>query len=237
MRADNETSKIQLWCIPCAGGSSFAYSAWKRQFEQRLRVHPIDLPGRGRRLREVPTTCVEEAVEDLLAKMLANFNDPIALFGHSMGSLLALECARGLERSGWRVKHLFVGAGIPPHLLPVGGLAEGSDERLVTYLKNNGGTPPEIMQDQPFMKLLLRGLRADLRLIEDFRNNCCEIRPVACSITAYFGCDDKLVSLENIREWRKYTSGTFRLERVDGDHFTFLKSTALMARIQSDLLD
>src|SRR6185436_20768362 len=91
---------------------------------------------------------------------------PIALFGHSMGAIVAFELA---ARLGRQVRHLFVSGSSAPHLHLVKERSSLSDAELVRELAEMGGTPREILEDAEMMELLLPMLRADFALVESYR--------------------------------------------------------------------
>jgi len=97
---------------------------------------------------------------------------PFALFGHSMGALLAYELARELERTGARAPlRLFVSGfrapdlparGDPLHVLP--------DDALAGRLNEFGGTPTKVMESNAMMELFLPPARADLAACETYEH-------------------------------------------------------------------
>src|SRR5688572_7962656 len=88
---------MNLLVLPCAGGSATLYSRWRRRLPSWLRLVPVELPGRGMRMGE---PCVEDfgqLVAQLCDEHDDYFNEPYALFGHSMGALLAYGIAQRLR--------------------------------------------------------------------------------------------------------------------------------------------
>ena len=59
---------------------------------------PVQLPGRGSRFREAPFRKVADLVPALAEGLLPLLDLPFALFGHSMGAVVAFELARELRR-------------------------------------------------------------------------------------------------------------------------------------------
>ncbi|MFH4077473.1 thioesterase domain-containing protein, partial [Acinetobacter baumannii] len=79
-------SKIKLFCFHHAGGSSSAYYNWKDYLNKDIEIIPIELAGRGKRLKVPVYTSMEEAVLDIYDLMKPNLDgSPFAIFGHSVG--------------------------------------------------------------------------------------------------------------------------------------------------------
>lgn len=100
LRARAEQDRLRLFCFPYAGSGSAIYRGWAAALTQAIEVWPVALPGREHRLAESPIEDIRllaAAVGDELGRVL---DPPFALFGHSMGALLAFELARHLRRQG-----------------------------------------------------------------------------------------------------------------------------------------
>ena len=105
-----------LFCLPYAGGSAMRiYGAWRSALRGQVDVVPVELPGRGARITEPLRTEVTALAEDALGAVLPRLDRPYALFGHSLGALVAFELARRLQHLYRRpAAHLFVsGHGAP----------------------------------------------------------------------------------------------------------------------------
>jgi len=226
---------IRLFCCAGAGGSSITFGAWQAAFGPGIRVVPLELPGHGRRLREPPLRRLPALLDELFPSVAARAGDRWALFGHSMGSLIATELCRRLEAAGRR-GHLFVAAGRPPHLIRPGRtlLHRDSDERVIAHLRRLNGTPPELLANREFAAVFLPAIRADLEVLETYRHPEPAPPPLACPITAFAGSRDPIVGRETLDEWRHHTAGGFALHVVDGDHF-FMRSGDMLATIATTL--
>ena len=97
------------------------FNSWQAAFTSRtgIQVCPIQYPGRGNRMREPAFTDCRLLVEAFLPHMIPLLNKPFALFGHSMGALIAFEVARALRRQcSLQPAHLFVSGGRAPQVPP-----------------------------------------------------------------------------------------------------------------------
>jgi len=84
-----------------------------------------------------------------------------------------------------------------------------------------GGTPTAVMQNKELMELMLPTLRADFTLYDTYTYVPDE--PFACSMSAFYGEQDHLVSAFELVSWREQTRGPFTLTGIPGSHF-FLHS-------------
>jgi medium-chain acyl-[acyl-carrier-protein] hydrolase len=214
-----QTPGTRLFCFPHAGAGGLAYREWGRLLPAAIQVVPVLPPGRETRLREASYTSIDPYVEDLAAALAAELRAPYALFGHSLGALVAFELARRLRADGLPAPvHLFVSGRIAPqltehrrilHELPAGDLAR--------ELAALGGIPGDIDLGDHRFGYLLAALRADLTVNErySFRAE----PPLGTAVTALGGTADPRVRESELAGWRTQTSGPFALRTFQGGHF------------------
>lgn len=221
----------RLFCLPYAGGGASVFLGWPDLLPQ-LDVVPVQLPGRERRIGESPVVAVDQLVDALLP----HADRPYAIFGHSFGARLAFELCRALRaRAAPDPKWLFVsGCHAPqlPRLAPSVSLL--SEDQLIAWVIELGGTPPEIFENPQMRALALRVLRADLAYAE--QSVFQEAPPLLCPITVFAGQDDTETQVAGLHAWSELTSSAFAARVLPGDHF-FLHSARhqLLASIAADL--
>ncbi|MFE7409388.1 thioesterase II family protein [Streptomyces laurentii] len=231
-----EESGIRLFCLPYAGGSASAYRAWSGLAPDRVRVHPLELPGRGTRWGETPVARMPLMTESLADALAEHLDRPYGLFGHSMGALIAFELTRTLRAKGLPLpRHLFVSGSNAPDLprtrRPI---HTAPDTEVVEELRFLGGTPAELLEDPALMKLVLPALRADFSLLETYRYQAQS--PLPMPMIVFGGDRDPLVKSGQLHRWLRQTSAAGRLEILPGEHF-FLHSAAakMLTTIAEDL--
>ena len=228
---------IRLFCFPHAGAGSIAYQGWSRLLPPPIQVLPVLPPGRETRLGEEPYTSIEPYVEDLTAALAPELRAPYALFGHSLGALVAFELARRARaRRLTAPVHLFVSGRIAPqltehrrilHRLPADDLA-----REVTAL---GGVPCQLDLADRRLGHLLTALRADLTVNETYAFRTEPALEMA--VTALGGTADPRVNDGELAAWRDHTSGPFALRTNRGGHFYVIEHRrALLSLITRTLL-
>lgn len=209
----------RLFCLPYAGGSAASYRDWHALAPDGVQVCPVELPGRGGRFGEPALTRMRPLADALTGALAPYLDRPFAVFGHSMGGLLAFELTRTLRRRGLRLPaHLFVSAvaapDVPRARPPV---HHATDAQVVDELRLLGGTPPELLDDKEVMELMLPVIRADFSVLETY-----EYRPgppLPVPLTVLGGADDPLVPVRSLDGWRRQSAAGARLRVLPGGHF------------------
>jgi medium-chain acyl-[acyl-carrier-protein] hydrolase len=236
VRMPRERPRLRLLCFPHAGGGASSFRAWAGLLGPEIEVCAVQPPGREERIREAPITSLCELVLALVQQTAAVRAAPYALFGHSVGALVAFELARALRRRGQPLPvHLFVSGAVGPHVPdtdpPLGCC---SDAELLARLRHHRGTPSAILEHPELMELLLPTLRADLSLRDGYRHES-EL-PLDVPITALGGLDDPDVSHDGLQAWREHTRARFAVRDFPGGHFFVRTARAsVLSAIESEL--
>ena len=215
-----EGSRIRLFCLPHAGSGTAAFNSWKRSLPPFVELCPILLPGREVRLDEASYSNSDLLIHNMTDALIGWLDKPYAIFGHSMGALLAFELAQNLRAKGLREpSYLFLSGRIASHLSqshqPIHHLPH--DEFIAELEARYGGLPQEILQDPEMLEFFLPILRTDLTLIETHRHR--DRPPLACPMMVSAGTHDVTVSTESLAAWKNHTSGDFEVHRLAGGHF------------------
>jgi medium-chain acyl-[acyl-carrier-protein] hydrolase len=236
-REPRPPAKARLICFPYAGVGGSAYRLWPNGLPPSLEVCTVHLPGREQRAREPAKTSIVELVHELVPALLPYLDLPFAIFGHSMGAVLASEVTRALAEAGNPLpQHLLVSGRRPPHIpgteSPMRGLPDPAFVAELT--RRYGGIPAEILEQPDLMALFIPVLRADLTALETHLP--ARRAPLPCPITVFGGADDRLTPREDLEAWRSETSGAFQVRMYAGGHF-FLNSerSRLLADIAATL--
>ncbi|UCL84740.1 alpha/beta fold hydrolase [Pseudomonas sp. HS-18] len=210
---------LRLFCLPYSGASAMLYARWKRQLPEWIEVCPVELPGRGRRFAEGLQTDLRALASQLADEIAARLDLPYAIFGHSLGGLLAFELANALRERGLPLPQaLFASAAsAPSHRDSHRELAqEQSDAQLIERMQRLGGTSAAVFADAEMLALTLPVMRADFLLCGryDYRRRA----PLTCPIHVFGGKGDRL-SVESLSAWQDETCAGFSLEMLEGGHF------------------
>lgn len=195
----------------------------------------MELPGRGRRLdKSLPddlTTLAGRLADEIHDELCA----PYALFGHSLGAVLAFELARALrDRGSPAPAALFASGSAAPSRRDNSGFAgENSDAELIERLRRYKGTPEEVFANDELMRLTLPVLRADFRMLSRYRHRAGP--PLACPIHVLGGRDDA-ATLDQLLAWRADSAPGFSLSLFDGGHFFINESQGAVLALVRDRL-
>lgn len=229
----NPQASLRLFCFSYAGGRAAVFRAWPDDLPTTVEVCPVQLPGRGSRLRETPVTQLSPLVQAIVPALLPHLDKPFAFFGHCVGALVSFELARQLRRQyGLSPVHLCVsGCGtpqIPDPNPPIHALPESA---FVEALRRRNRTPERILEHPEMLQLLLPILRADFALYETYTYT--SEAPLDCPILAFGGLQDHAVSRERLAAWHEQTKASFLLRMLPGDHFFLHTAQPLLLRILS----
>lgn len=227
----NPQARLRLFCFPYAGGNAMIYRQWPSSLPQTVEVCSVQLPGRGKRIKEPPFGHAQPLVEEAARALLPFFDKPFAFFGHSMGGLIGFELARHLRRNhNLQPAHLFVSGRRAPQLprhepntfdLP--------ETEFMEALRKLQGTPPEVLQQPELMQLMLPLLRADFALCETFAYAA--EPPLDCPLSVFGGLNDNDIERAQLEAWGSQTTAATKVRMLPGDHFFINTQRPLLLRV------
>jgi medium-chain acyl-[acyl-carrier-protein] hydrolase len=222
---------VQLVCFPYAGGGASMYGAWGRALGEAVDLLSVQIPGREDRLFETPYRDVQALVRDAADALEPLLCEIFAVFGYSLGALLAFEFTRELRRRGRHADRLMVAAAPAPHRRREGvRLHERSDDELIEAMRLLGGTPEAVLSSRELMKLVLPAFRADLGLVERYHYEWDE--PLGCPIHAFGGELDLGARPADVDAWAEHTSVGFdRVMFPSGHFFIHTHTSALVDQV------
>ncbi|MFC4031589.1 thioesterase II family protein [Streptomyces polygonati] len=223
---DAPAGAIRVFALPHAGGASVMYREWNDLLPADISLQAVQLPGRQDRRFEPADLTIEPLVESLRDALLAELDDrPFALFGHSMGGLVAYRLALELERAGDPTPILIGAAAWSPEgfTMPTQEKISLPEDELVAWLLSLGSLPPEIYQDPAVMALTMPATRADLTVCANYTDDGAR---VDCPVIAYTATDDPLMEPGAARSWATRSSAYLGECTFPGGHF-FIHDQAL----------
>lgn len=224
-----------LVCFPHAGGSAPFFLPFSRALSPSIDVLAIQYPGRQERGGEELIDHIDTLAE-LITRELLEFEDrPLALFGHSMGAIIAFEVAVRLEQDHHvLLEHLLVSGRRAPSVYRRESIHLRNDHDLLQEVRVLQGTHQDLLDDPDIRQMILPALRSDYHAIETYAFN--EKERLTCPITAFIGLDDPRVSLEDARAWRSHTHAAFDLKTFPGGHFFLLEHADIVVEALSRCL-
>jgi surfactin synthase thioesterase subunit len=233
-------STMRLFCLPYAGGwAARAFQPWRPFLRRGIELCFVEMPRRGGRLGDPDALTVREAIDDVATRIAAHAGGgPYAVYGHSLGGLVAYETLHRLAELGHPgPRHLFVSASRPPqlrrdhpdiHTLP--------DRPLLEALAVLGGVPEELLDNAMAVAFFAPMIRSDYRIYEQYRY-AAERAPLACPITAVVGTEDPVTSPREAERWGELTTGSAAIMTLEGTGHFFLEERAaeIVARLNTVL--
>jgi surfactin synthase thioesterase subunit len=231
-------TQLTLLCLPYSGASAMVYSRWRRKLPQWIKLQPVELPGRGARFGEPLHTDMRRLVLQLAQEQQAAIKAPYALFGHSLGALLACEMAHAFRSLGSPEPVALFASGTAAPTLRSDydrGFAEPkSDAELIEQLRSLNGTPEDVLANAELMSLTLPILRADFQLCGRFK---AQQRPLLkCPVHVLGGKADRATT-EQLIGWRQETRGSFSVDMFAGGHFFIHEHEARVLKVIKDQLE
>jgi len=209
-----------LFCLPYAGGSEVGYYKWGNHLDKSIYLHPVPLKGRGQRFNEGFYMSMKEVTDDIYNMIQDKIDqNQYALYGHSMGSILAYELYHKIRSEGKRLpEHIFFsGCKTPDRMKDKEKLHHFSDQELLSKLNALGGIPQELVDSKELTDLFLPIIRNDLKILGEYEYNPNQHK-IECDISILIGTEDT-VKLEEALEWNKYSEREAIVYTLNGNHF------------------
>lgn len=214
-------SRVSLFCLPYAGAGAAVYRGWEDRLPNWVELIPLHLPGRGLRYHLPAMHDWAQLIDLLLRDVRPHIARPFGVFGHSMGALIGIELAHAIRARHQRTPVWFGASGSKAPSRRERDLKwlDCPEEALLDELRSLHGTPPELLENRELLEMLLPALRADFHLCGSYDPQ--RRAPLDCPLLALGGTDDDDVSppQENLTAWSLETSGSCRVEMLNGDHF------------------
>jgi surfactin synthase thioesterase subunit len=220
-------ARIPLICVPFAGAGASFFHPWSALAGDKLTIVAVQPPGREWKLAAEPLRDAPQAATELLPEILGQVGTAsrLALFGHSLGAVLAYEIAHQLAaRGGIEVARLFVSGSPGPWTRRENRATGLDDDEFLDRVCEFAGYSHEALAYPEMRELILPTLRADVEMHENYVPS--SVQPLAAPITALRGHADDLVTTEQAEEWSKATSREFTLVEVPGGHMYLTENAA-----------
>ncbi|MGL4094441.1 thioesterase II family protein [Agrobacterium cavarae] len=209
----------QLLCLPPAGTGPSLYHPWRSRHTDCVETIAVSLPGREGRICEPLPDSLSTLADRLADELASRTKQRYAMFGYSMGALLAYEVVRR-----------WIDLGLPgPDVLfilgcnPPDRMLEKRDEfhpleseKFWKAIADLGGTPTELLDMPEALEFFEPVVRNDFRICETYQH--VPGAPLACPAHVFVAENDLLVDKETALSWRNFVSGDVTVHTVPGLH-------------------
>lgn len=211
-----------------AGGNCYSFQ-FLTKYLPGYEVVLLELPGRGRRMKEPLIKDREDAVKDLLSQFIKhNIQGDFIMYGHSMGATLGVLLARELELRKIYPQQLIASGSCGPWDGKVSKrryALSSADFKLM--LKDLGGISEQVLAEEDLFEFFEPVIRADFELLE--KDNIVLAHPVKTPVHALMGQEEE--DSDHIENWRSLTQGSCTLEHWPGEHFFIYDQAERLAKL------
>jgi surfactin synthase thioesterase subunit len=220
---------MNLFCVPFSGGNAFSYTALKNQLHSGIRCFSLELPGHGTRITEPLLYSIEEMTEDLFRGIEAELDDEYALFGHSLGALLAFTLCRKIAETRKRLPNMLIVSGqTAPSVLKADKHYLLPDHKFVEVLREMDGTPGELLSEKSFLDFFIPIIKADFQAISHYRYQ--KKQPLNVPLLVLVGKQEK-IKTEDVLRWQEESTKKTEFFWFEGGHFFINKSIMEISRL------
>jgi external thioesterase TEII len=219
--------KPQLFILHFAGGNCYSFN-FLTPLLKDFETLQVELPGRGKRIREELVTEFDLAAEDLFRQITGRLGSaPFVIYGHSMGAYLALRVTNLLKKAGKQPLRVYVSGNPGPGIRDLRNRYKMPYKELVEELRRLGGVPQELLDNEELLEFFMPILRADFEVAE--RNDLTDEEPLGVPLHALMGSDEE--DVDKIGNWGRFTTSQFQSTVLPGGHFFIYDHPEQLARI------
>ena len=211
------TARTRLVCFPHAGGSASYFFPLSAALAPEFDVHVVQYPGRQDRYKEPFVDDIDDLADAVFSALEPLTEAPVALFGHSMGAVLAFEVARRMERLTGRPPVLVFASGSRAPSRYGDEREEKDDQGLIEVMRELGGTDPRVLNDRDMLSTFLPAFRNDYRALQRYHRGTEVV--ISAPVVVMTATDDAKTSLDDARAWNEHTSGGGDVHTFEGGHF------------------
>lgn len=190
-------TKLRIVFFGFAGGSITSLVSLAKQMPDWIEVWGAEYPGRGLRWKADLINHVHPLLDDLAVGLEAFCDKPLVLLGYSMGAHIAYRLA--LRFKG-RILGAIAASAKPPCVRVTDLQVRNCDDNtLIDSLRELGGIPQDILNNQVIMESFIPVVRADLSCCQDL--NELDAPPIDCPLLMLHGDSDLIVNKIEAAMW------------------------------------
>ena len=226
-------SRFKLFMMPHAGGNKYTYQYFSRYAPAHFDVIALEYPGRGSKAAQSAQRDIKKLAKQLLEEIKNSTSDEYAIYGHSMGALIAFLMTREISNIGLRLPNFLFLTGCkgPASRQIERVLHDLPKEELYHELRLFGGVTEEILNEVELMAFFEPIIRADFHAVETYTYD--EAKPLNVPITVVIG-QDEAITLEQVRSWQYESIHPVEVLELPGRHFFNLEHSDKIMKLISE---
>lgn len=224
-----------LFCIPYAGGSSCIYNKLKSYVCQNIKIRPLELAGKGYRFGDDLYADFDAMVDDVVCMISKELDSSeYAIFGHSMGGLVAFETVARICKmeSIKKPSKLIISAfGAPNIKDPDLEKYKLDDESFINFIIEYGGMSDEVLNETDLLQAFLPSLRNDFKILNEYEYENKET--IKIPTTILFSDEDNEDG--EVMQWMQIIPHA-KFHKIEGNHFYINTNVYAVANILNRIL-
>ncbi len=224
---------FQIYAIPFAGADKFCYrnivKACTDVPESDIVFNVFELPGRGSRNKELLLTDIPSMAMDLFETIkLTGWPRQYAIFGHSMGALLAHQVLILARDQGCALPvFAYFTSCQAPGYRSKSNFSTLSGKDFWISMKVYNGTPEALIENESLRNYFEPILKSDIHAVENYHTNVKQFLKIQTDLYFRWGMDEHF-SLESVMRWQDFFEGKSDFSCREGDHFFIFKTAHAM---------
>lgn len=215
--------KEKLFCIPYAGGRAELFREFATYMPEHITVIPVEYAGHGTRAKEDFYQNFTEMTRDVASIIEGQITEGenFALFGYSMGSVVAYEIAARKLLTRQPLKLFLASHEAPGTEWESKGYSDMDDVTFAKAIVAFGGFDrfeEKFLENRHFRRMIFDPIREDYRLITEY--NWKPVEKLEIPGTLFYAPDD--VSPERAKMWQERFAGELERIEIGKNHF-FIK--------------
>ncbi|MCC2275216.1 thioesterase [Streptomyces sp. ET3-23] len=234
--SDNSGSIPAIICLlHHAGGSSALYANWRSLFPPSWVIKCLELPGRACSDHLADSFFTPKHFARHLLREVPHAEMPLAIFGHSLGAMVACELTSYLAEENNPPAWLGISACSAPGLLPKPNpIHLLPDQKLQSALRQIGGTPEEALDDPEIWHTFGPTMRRDIESGETWPGPSARVN---VPFSLFGGRDDWLSPPSTLHGWERHLGPCQGIRIYPGGHFYLNAWASVLAQqIMLDLI-
>lgn len=208
---------MKIIAFTFAGGNKYSFNSL---FKKELNVVVLEYAGRGSRMAEELCTSLTDVIADLFPKVQQQIpsKEPYIIYGHSMGSMVAYQLCRKIEKLGLPLPVKLIINGVKgPQYCKEKTISDLPDREFWEEVMKLGGIPKEVGNSPELVDIFAPVLKADYKCVEGYKYDE-TAEQISIPIDVFYGSEEDITP-EEIAGWKEVTSEEVTITQLAGNHF------------------